>query len=156
MSATRTKPEQNNTQARTMLERNIIANLAQLISSNSLEMAALLAEHDLSLTQHNALMILRRAADGLPSGVVGDRLLNKESDVTRLLDRMEKQGLIVRSRDQTDRRVVMTRITEYGLAMLTKLDEPLDLLLDKHFAHVATEKLEAMLQLIQEVHNRPT
>ncbi len=48
MSATRNKPEKNNGQTRTMLERNTIANLAQLISRNSLEMAALLAEHNLS------------------------------------------------------------------------------------------------------------
>src|SRR6187551_2908692 len=50
-------------------------------------------------TQYNVLRILRGAIEGLPCGEIGNRMLTRDPDITRLLDRLEKRGLISRSRD---------------------------------------------------------
>ena len=83
-----------------------------------------LKAEDLSATQYNVLRILRGAPEGLPCGEIGRRLITREPDITRLLDRMEKRSLISRARETKDRRTVLTRITDTGLALVNRLDEP--------------------------------
>ena len=84
--------------------------------------AAVLKPSDLTVTQYNALRILRGAGpDGLMCGEVGERMVTKESDVTRLLDRLEARDLISRNRPPENRRVVMTTITKEGRELLDKL-----------------------------------
>src|SRR5271170_3422309 len=70
-----------------------------------------LKTEDLSMTQYNVLRILRGATDGLPCGEIASRMITRDPDITRLLDRLEKRGLITRSRDIKDRRTVVARIT---------------------------------------------
>src|SRR5215831_8652481 len=84
-----------------------------------------LKTEDLSLTQYNVLRILRGSPQGLPCGEIASRMITRDPDVTRLLDRMEKRGLISRSRDNKDRRTVIGRITPEGLKLLARLDEPI-------------------------------
>ena len=89
------------------------------------EVIELLKGAELSLSQYNILRILRGAgAAGLACGQVGSRLIRHDPDMTRLLDRIEKLGLIVRARGKADRRVVTARITDDGLELLAKLDRP--------------------------------
>src|SRR5579859_2851490 len=90
----------------------------------SRRLAVLLKAEDLSATQYNVLRILRGAPEGLPCGEVGNRMITRDPDITRLLDRLEKRGLIARSRDSQDRRMVMARITPEGLKLLARMDEP--------------------------------
>ncbi|MGA8231065.1 MAG: MarR family transcriptional regulator, partial [Candidatus Acidiferrales bacterium] len=81
-----------------------------------------LKNEDLSLTQYNVLRILRGAAQALPCGEIASRMITRDPDVTRLLDRMEKRGLISRSRERRDRRVVLARLTPEGLKLVNRLD----------------------------------
>jgi len=67
---------------------------------------------DLTPNQYNVLRILRGAPEGLPCGEIGTRMITRDPDITRLLDRLEKRGLIVRSREAQDRRRVMARIEQ--------------------------------------------
>src|SRR3979490_822931 len=83
-----------------------------------------LKAEDLSLTQYNVLRILRGAPQGLPCGEIASRMITRDPDVTRLLDRMEKRGLISRSRESRDRRLVLARIAPEGLKLVNRLDEP--------------------------------
>src|SRR3989449_7988248 len=83
-----------------------------------------LKTEDLSATQYNVLRILRGAPDGLPCGEIASRMITRDPDVTRLLDRPEKRELISRRREARDSRTVMTRITAEGLKVLGRLDEP--------------------------------
>ena len=77
---------------------------------------------NISMTQYNVLRILRGAEPGgRTRGEIGERMIAREPDVTRLLERMEKAGLVKRSRDKEDRRVVVTRITPAGLKLLDKI-----------------------------------
>ena len=157
MTTSRTKAKNQSDKARAVLEHKLVVEMAHLMSDIAIEMSDLTKEYGISLVHHNVLGILRGAgSDGLPSGVIAERLITKEPDITRLLDRMEKQSLVVRSRDQVDRRVVMTRITDRGLEVLEKLDHPLIALHCTQFGHIPTEKLEALLGLLQEIRDRPT
>ncbi|MFZ0701696.1 MAG: MarR family transcriptional regulator, partial [Candidatus Acidiferrales bacterium] len=69
----------------------------------------------LSPTQYNVLRILRGSPEGLPCGEIAGRMITRDPDITRLLDRLEKRGLILRTRQNQDRRTVLTRITPAGL-----------------------------------------
>jgi DNA-binding MarR family transcriptional regulator len=83
----------------------------------------LLRPAELSHTTYNVLRILRGAgATGLPCREIGARLVTREPDVTRLLDRLERRGLLTRSRDAADRRVVTIRISDAGMTLLDDLD----------------------------------
>ena len=53
-------------------------------------------------------------------------MINKDPDITRLLDRLEKRGFVTRSRDDNDRRVIVARITTAGLDTLRQIDRPVD------------------------------
>lgn len=77
--------------------------------------------------QYNVLRILRGAgADGLPTLAIRDRLVDLSPGITRLVDRLETAGLVQRDRDADDRRQVTCRITREGLALLKRLDAPID------------------------------
>jgi DNA-binding MarR family transcriptional regulator len=87
--------------------------------------AQVMKTEDLTSTQYNVLRILRGAPEGLPCGEISNRMVTRDSDITRLLDRLEKRSLISRCRESKDRRTVMTRITQEGLELLARLDEPM-------------------------------
>jgi DNA-binding MarR family transcriptional regulator len=112
--------------------------------------AAVLKTEDLSLTQYNVLRILRGSPEGLPCGEIGRRLVTREPDITRLLDRMEKRELISRCRETTDRRTVKTRITKSGLAMVNGLDAPMQELHRKQLGHLGEEQLMSLANLLRE------
>ncbi len=77
----------------------------------------------LSLAQYNVLRILQGALpDGLPTLSIRDRMIDPAAAVTRLVDKLEKAGLVGRERVGTDRRQVLCRITEKGTALLVELD----------------------------------
>lgn len=89
-------------------------------------MVDFLKEFDLSPVQYNVLRILRGAdAAGATCSQIGERLLTRDPDITRLLDRMEARGLIRRERGREDRRVVLTRISAEGTALVGRIDQPL-------------------------------
>src|SRR5579864_8768911 len=86
----------------------------------------LLKSEDVSANQYNVLRILRGSPAGLPCGEIASRMITRDPDITRLLDRLGKRGLISRRREAKDRRMVLTRITPEGLAVLARLDRPVD------------------------------
>jgi MarR family transcriptional regulator, organic hydroperoxide resistance regulator len=106
---------------------------------------------NISMTQYNVLRILRGAEpNGRTCGEIGERMIAREPDVTRLLDRMDKSGLLKRTRDSDDRRVVVTRITSSGLKLLDEL-EPKLRELDGLLKPMGERKIETMLKLLDEV-----
>jgi DNA-binding MarR family transcriptional regulator len=107
-----------------------------------------LKAEDLSSTQYNVLRILRGAPQGLPCGEIAGRLITRDPDVTRLLDRMEKRGLISRARDSRDRRLVLTRLSAEGLKLVNRLDEPVQQMHRKLLGHLGKERLRALRELL--------
>jgi len=111
--------------------------------------AELLKSHSLTGAQFNVLRILRGAGPrGLPCGDVANRLITREPDVTRLLDRLEKRGLIERARSEADRRVVVTRITRDGMALLAQLDGPVDDLHLRQFEALSDAEIAELTRLL--------
>src|ERR1700688_4886613 len=107
-----------------------------------------LKSEDLSSTQYNVLRILRGAGEGLPCGEIANRMITRDPDITRLLDRMEKRGLIARCRETKDRRMVMARITPEGLKVVGRLDEPVQAAHRKQLGHLGRERLRALTELL--------
>ena len=82
--------------------------------------------HGITTQQYNVLRILRGAGgDGLPTLEIAERMIEQTPGITRLLDRLERKTLVTRQRSTADRRCVYCRITEAGLALLGRLDAPL-------------------------------
>lgn len=103
-------------------------------------------------TQYNVLRILRGAgAEGLCRSEIRERMVRRVPDVTRLLDRLEEQGLIGRARGGTDRRYVTTRITRSGLKILAELDGAVDEFHQQEFGHMADGRLQVLIELLAEV-----
>ena len=108
----------------------------------------IIKSEDLSPTQYNVLRILRGAPEGLPCGEIACRMITRDPDVTRLLDRLEKRELISRCRESKDRRTVMTRIAPEGLELLARLDEPVQAAHRKQLGHLGRERLRALTELL--------
>ena len=110
---------------------------------------ALLKPYSLSGTQYNILRILRGAGGkGLACSEVGGRLISRDPDMTRLLDRMESRGLIARAREAQDRRVVKTRLTAEGLKLLDELDKPVHELHRRQWRHISAKQLRQLSNLL--------
>jgi len=138
-----TKPFRN-------LEEEVFLNLIRTSESLLRKGLELFESHGLTNAQYNVLRILRGAgADGLPCGEIANRMVHRDPDITRLLDRLEKQGLSVRSRESKDRRVVTTRITEAGLKLLARLDEPVVQLHRQLLGHLGAKDLKSLIDLLE-------
>lgn len=109
-----------------------------------------LKAEELSSTQYNVLRILRGAPEGLPCGEIAGRMITRDPDITRLLDRLEKRGLIARCRESKDRRMVMVRIMPEGLKVLGRLDEPVQSGHRKQLGHLGRERLRVLTELLHE------
>jgi len=134
------------------LEARIFITLQKAADALDLEAEQLLKPHGLTSTQYNVLRILRGAEPrGLACSVIGERMISHDPDMTRLLDRMEKRGLITRERQTDDRRVVKTRITPRGLALLKSLDQPVRELHKRQFRHMSAARLHGLAELLEEV-----
>jgi DNA-binding MarR family transcriptional regulator len=116
------------------------------------DVEVLLNGHELTAAQYNVLRILRGTGeDGACGREIASRLITAEPDITRLLDRMEKRGLISRQRDAKDRRFVTTRITPAGLEILATLDEPVAELHRRQFGSLSGAKLKQLTALIEKL-----
>jgi DNA-binding MarR family transcriptional regulator len=111
--------------------------------------AEMLKEHGLSSTQYNALRILRGAGpEGLTCSEVGERMLNRDPDITRLLTRLERRGLIKRRREKKDRRIIMACISPLGLDILSNLDGPVKEFHARTLGHLGPTRLNSMIRLL--------
>jgi DNA-binding MarR family transcriptional regulator len=120
----------------------------------SRRLAQVLKIADLSPTQYNVLRILRGTPEGLACGEIAERMITRDPDVTRLLDRMEKRGLISRCRETQDRRMVFTRITPEGLRILRDLDGRVQRVHRDQLAHLGQSRLWALMELLQAARQR--
>lgn len=78
---------------------------------------------DLTPQQFNILRILRGAGQPLSTLQIRQRMLDKMSDTSRIVDRLIKKGLTKKVVCKSDRRLVDVTITEKGLKLLEKLDD---------------------------------
>jgi DNA-binding MarR family transcriptional regulator len=104
----------------------------------------------LTAAQYNVLRILRGARPyGLACREIGERMISRDPDITRLLDRMEKRGLITRQRQSDDRRVVKTCVTARGLQILKTLDQPVRELHKRQFQSMDKRTLSGLAATLE-------
>jgi DNA-binding MarR family transcriptional regulator len=133
-------------------ERTFLA-LLRLADGLSQECGQLIKTASLTGPQYNVLRILRGARpEGLACSGISDRMISHDPDMTRLLDRLEKRGLITRERQKDDRRVVRTHITEQGIQLLKPIDEPMRELHKKQFGRMSAKQLKSFFELLEEAH----
>jgi DNA-binding MarR family transcriptional regulator len=106
----------------------------------------------ISLSQYNILRILRGARPKpIRISEVGERMIYRDPDVTRLVDRLVRQGLAQRQSDPDDRRVVLVEITEDGLALLERLDGMVDRYTRSAMAGLPPRQLRTLDGLLNEI-----
>src|SRR5437868_8248390 len=134
------------------LENRVFIALLQSADALTQEAEHLVKAAGLTGAQYNVLRILRGAEpEGLACKGIGDRMISHDPDMTRLLDRMEKRGLITRERQTDDRRVVKTRIAPQGLSLLKTLDQPVHELHKRQFQHMPGARLKLLIELLDQV-----
>ena len=115
-------------------------------------MASFLRAWDLTAAQYNVLRILRGAGEtGATCSQISERMISRDPDITRLLDRLEARGLLTRERGKEDRRVVMTRISPEGLRLIGGIDEPLRELTRKRLGGLDKSALATLIEQLEQV-----
>jgi DNA-binding MarR family transcriptional regulator len=138
-----TKPFRN-------LEEEAFLNLLRTTDALLASETTVLNRFDLSQAQYNVLRILRGAGpEGLPCGEIGNRMITRDPDITRLLDRLEKRGLAQRSRESRDRRVVTAKIAPPGLDLLEQVDPEIHQLHRNSLGHLGQKDLRTFIELLE-------
>jgi DNA-binding MarR family transcriptional regulator len=131
-------------------EEQLFVNLLRTARQLLDDFDRLIRGRELTQPQYNILRILRGAGPtGLPSGEIGERMVGRDPDVTRLLDRMEERGLVVRNRSTSDRRVVTTQLTADGLSMVNELDAPILAMHSRQLGHLSTDEMDQLNSLLE-------
>jgi DNA-binding MarR family transcriptional regulator len=142
-------PTKNGRRSHASPEEAAFLDLLRTTDMLSRGLISVLKAEDLSSTQYNVLRILRGAPEGLPCGEIANRMITRDPDVTRLLDRLEKRSLISRCRETKDRRTVMVRITPAGLTLLARLDTPVQDGHRRQLGHLGRERLKTLTELLR-------
>jgi DNA-binding MarR family transcriptional regulator len=95
-----------------------------LYTSNWLEgkMKIFFDEAELTPQQYNVLRILRGSKESLSTNQIRERMLDKMSDASRIVDRLILKNLATKKTDSSDKRLVQVEITKKGLKLLESLD----------------------------------
>lgn len=136
----------------TSIHQEVILTMMRTLDAVSAPGLEVLRGANLSQSQYNVLRILRGAdKEGLPCGEIAERMISRDPDLTRLLDRLESRGLVSRARGTADRRVVCTNITAEGLRLLASIDDTLEETIRRTLAHVPKRRLLLLRELLDEV-----
>ena len=130
-------------------EEEVYLNLQRTAEALRWSVVETLKPYELTDSQYNVLRILRGAGtEGVKCSEISERLVTKDSDITRLLDRLETRKLVSRERDARDRRVIVARITDDGLKLLAELDEPILNASKQRLGHLGADLLEQLNALL--------
>jgi len=136
-------------------EQEAYLSLLRTTDALQAQVEARLNRFRLTGTQYNALRILRGAApEGLPCREIGERMITRDPDITRLLNRLEDRGFVERTRARHDRRVIYGKITAAGLKLLREMDSPIAKYSREMLRHVGEEKLRQLIELLELVRGK--
>lgn len=129
-------------------EQEAYLNLLRTADALAGQFARLFKQHGITDPQYNALRILRGHATRLATHRIAEEMVTREPDITRLIDRLEKRGLVGRRRCKEDRRVVYVTITARGREMLAALDGPVRQLHREQLGHLGPRKVQQLSRLL--------
>ena len=137
------------------LEDEVFVNVLRTAEIFLWKEAEMLKPYELTLPQYNVLRILRGAEpEGLICREIGERMITRDPDVTKLLDRLEARGLVTRERQQTDRRVIVARVSEEGLQIVNDLDGPSLKLTGGLLGHLGERRLKTLNTLLEDAREK--
>jgi DNA-binding MarR family transcriptional regulator len=131
------------------LAQEVVLNLLRSNDRMQIQFARLFGRHDLTPAQYNILRILRGEGKPLPILEIADRMIAVVPGITGLIDRLEKKGLVVRERCETDRRVIFVAPTEKAIQLLDALDEPVASLHERLVGHLSTGEMSELIRLLE-------
>lgn len=103
--------------------------------------------HGITGDQYNVLRILRGAQpDGLARAEITERLMRRSPDTTRMLDRLERAGLVERRPGIHDARLSIARITTPGLELLDTLDPEIERVMEEATASLTPAQLRQLAE----------
>lgn len=134
------------------VEEEVALNLLRSNDFLGREFARLFGESRISGPQYNVLRILRGHREtGLPCQEITGQMVTHMPDITRLVDRLEAAGLARRERTESDRRVVLVRITAAGLKLLAGLDGPIREIHRRQLKHFSKSELSELNRLLAKI-----
>lgn len=134
----------------TSLEEETYVELLQTTQAAGWWVSEALKPFGLTPSQFNVLRILRGARpEALASCRISERMVNRDPDITRLLDRLEKAGLVEKARDTADRRVVNVRITAAGLERVERATRANRERLREKLGKLSRQQLETLCDLLE-------
>lgn len=137
-------------------EQEAYLNLVHTHSVLESEFARLFKQHGLSQPLYNVLkVVIRAGSQGVPSQSIAQYMLANDPDITRLVDRLEKIGLVTRERGTQDRRLVWVKITDDGCRQIEALEALVKALHKRQLSHMSAAKLAQLNQLLVEARHPP-
>jgi DNA-binding MarR family transcriptional regulator len=130
-------------------EESVFVEMSRVVDQLSRAPAQLLRAVELSGPPYNVLRILRGAPDGLLCGQISARMITRDPDITRLLDRLEKRGLILRRRQDQDRRRILVHIAPEGMELLARLDAPMCQIHRGQLGHLGPARIRQLQSLLR-------
>jgi len=138
------------TPTKEILARDAFLSLTRLHDRLSGQFAVLFREAGVTQAQYNVLRILIGAgSQGAACQEIGSQLVQRVPDVTRLVDRMVRAGLVTRERTEEDRRVVRIRVSPKGKRICAGLEQPVLDLHRKQLDHLSRAQLAILQQSLQ-------
>jgi DNA-binding MarR family transcriptional regulator len=113
------------------------------------DFAEALAVEELSSSAFNVLRILRGHPEGHPRGEISKRLIYSNADVTRIIDRLTRRGLVERVRSPRDRRLSLTRLTAKGQKVVAQLHEPVEQLVARYRRKLSAAEYQELSRLLE-------
>ena len=116
-----------------------------------------LSEFNLNVSKFNILMIIKHVGgyDGIQQNEISKRLLVTASNITKLLDKLEKEGMITRNSKKDDKRVKLIRITDYASKLLDnawiKYSEKIELLTTNFSEKEATKQKDKIVEWLTNI-----
>jgi DNA-binding MarR family transcriptional regulator len=137
------------------IEEEAFLNIQRTADVMMQDLIQVLKPYGLSPTQYNVLRILRGAGDaGVTCKDIGSRMVTRDPDITRLLDRLERRHLITRSRAKEDRRFVSIQISEDGMEALRELDEPVTEMCLRVMQNLGSDRVQTLIELLEQTRER--
>jgi DNA-binding MarR family transcriptional regulator len=134
------------------LEQEALLNIRRTAGYLEHTMQQILKQYGLTEPQYNVLRILRGAGPGgLRCSEIGERMITRDPDITRLLARLESHRLIERWRDAEDRRATQSRISATGMEILAQLDPVVETTATSLLQHLDKPRLGLLIDLMEEV-----
>jgi DNA-binding MarR family transcriptional regulator len=130
-------------------EKEAMLNIVRTSDQFQNRLGKLFREFGLTGSQHNVLRILRGEDRPMRCDEIRRRMIQVVPAMTGLLDRLEKDGLVTRTRSEQDGRVIYVDLTAKARNALQKIDGPLTNLYRECLGHLSRAELEQLSLLLE-------